>query len=152
MGITSKLIALSAILASLFAICPARACSNYSFTSNKTYSSCRDLPYVQAHLHWNYIPSTKQGWDAQAINLTGTGTAGSQALVAFRNSNWSAKAYLKYRENEITIFAVVGPLEKWNYHQPCLVVWKFVSSDTPWAHSTSGDNVKSMGTLDFLSG
>ncbi|XP_059664647.1 cytochrome b561 and DOMON domain-containing protein At5g47530-like [Cornus florida] len=93
------------ILASLFLISHAQTCSNYTFSSNRAFTSCTDLPHLQAHLHWNYIPSTgkleiayranqtSNGWVAWAINPTDTGMVGSQALVAFQNANGTMTVY-----------------------------------------------------------
>ncbi|KAH6788611.1 hypothetical protein C2S51_003617 [Perilla frutescens var. frutescens] len=81
------------------------SCHNHTFSSNRVFTSCTDLPSLEAHLHWTYIPSlTKlsiayrakqvpKGWIAWAINPTATGMIGSQALVAFRTSNGSMRVY-----------------------------------------------------------
>ncbi|KAI7738396.1 hypothetical protein M8C21_021526 [Ambrosia artemisiifolia] len=72
-------------------------CSSQKF-SNNLYSNCTDLPTLNASLYWNHInsssfsiafvapPSKPDGWIAWAINPTGTGMAGSQALIAFKDS------------------------------------------------------------------
>ncbi|RAL39355.1 hypothetical protein DM860_002888 [Cuscuta australis] len=90
---------------SLSAAVSSENCSTYAFRSNRTFSSCTDLPYLDAHLHWNYAPSTgkvtiayrakqaPQGWVAWGINPFETGMVGTQALVAFRASNGSMTAY-----------------------------------------------------------
>ncbi|KAK4743954.1 hypothetical protein SAY87_010266 [Trapa incisa] len=81
-------------------------CSKYKFSSNQVFSSCSDLPYLNAFLHWNYDTSTGKvqlayrhisvdtsKWVAWAINPTSTGMAGSQALVAYQLSDGSIRAY-----------------------------------------------------------
>lgn len=99
---------------------------------------------------------------------------GSQAIVAFRYSNGSMAVYPTpinsynpsmqpgalsfpvsnisaiYANNEMTIFAVVGPLSNGTTSNH---VWQAgpVSNDNPQIHSTSGPNVESMATIDFLS-
>ncbi|XP_052178248.1 cytochrome b561 and DOMON domain-containing protein At5g47530-like [Diospyros lotus] len=188
MATSSRAIALICILGSLFMVTSAQRCLSHTFTSNRVFSSCADLPYLQAHLHWNYVPSTRkaeiafrvsqasEGWIAWAINPTSTGMAGSQALVAFHNSNGSMTAYptpitsyspsmlpgalsfqvsnlsAEYIEDEMTIFAIVGPLD----HATSLShVWQAgssVSSNIPNMHATSGEHLQSMGKLNFLSG
>ncbi|KAK4493305.1 hypothetical protein RD792_017809 [Penstemon davidsonii] len=167
----------------------AQICSNNTFSPNKVYNSCIDLPYLGAHLHWNYNPSTRKvsiayratqisgGWIAWAINPTGTGMVGSQALVAFHNANGSMTVYstsitsynpsmqpsdLSFQVSNIsaqysntdmmTIFAVIGPLEE----NGTIVnqVWQAgtsVSSNIPQIHPTSPPNLQSMGKLNFLS-
>ncbi|XP_031126928.1 cytochrome b561 and DOMON domain-containing protein At5g47530-like [Ipomoea triloba] len=93
------------LLSSLFLLSSSQSCSNYTFNSNRTFSSCADLPYLDAHLHWNYMPSVRiaavayrarqaaQGWVAWGINPNATGMVGSQAIIAFRASNGSMMAY-----------------------------------------------------------
>ncbi|OVA09270.1 DOMON domain [Macleaya cordata] len=166
----------------------AQTCSNYTFSTNRVFSSCSNLPYLDAHLHWNYIASTKKieiayrapqtsnGWIAWGINPTGTGMAGSQAIVAFRHSNGSLVAYptqltsykpsmqpgtlsfpvsninTEYSNNEMAIFAVVGPLSNSTTVNHVWQAGTSVSNDVPQMHPTSGANVQSHGALDFLSG
>ncbi|KAF8414213.1 hypothetical protein HHK36_002213 [Tetracentron sinense] len=188
MAITFRPISMICTLMSLFLTSSAQTCSNYTFLTDRVFSSCRDLPYLQAHLHWNYSPSTKRieiayratqtstGWIAWAINPTGIGMAGSQALVAFRHSNGSMIAYptaltnynpsmqphalsfpvsnisTEHSNDEMIIFAVVGPLSN---NTTVNHVWQTGSSvlkNIPRIHPISGDNVQSMGTIDFHSG
>ncbi|KAK9285323.1 hypothetical protein L1049_024514 [Liquidambar formosana] len=188
MAITSRLILLFLIHISLFLNSSAQTCSNHTFSTNRVFSSCSDLPYLQAHIHWNYIPSTRRvqiayratqtstGWIAWAINPTGTGMVGSQAIVAFLNSNGSTTVYptpissynpsmqpgalsfkvsnisAEYSDNEMTIFAVVGPLNNGTTIDHVWQTGNSVSNNIPQMHATSGPNVQSMGRLDFLSG
>lgn len=105
MAISSTSAFLLSICVSLFIMSYAQTCSNYTFTNNRHFNSCVDLPYHNAHLYWNYFPSTKMvaiayrasqavtGWIAWAINPTQTGMVGSQALVAFQNSKGSMVTY-----------------------------------------------------------
>lgn len=101
---------------------------------------------------------------------------GSQALVAFHNANGSMTVYptpitsynpsmapgtlsvkvsnisAEYSRNQMTIFAVVGPLDNGTTVN---LVWQsgsLVSSDVPQMHHVSGENVNSMGRLNFLAG
>lgn len=82
------------------------SCHNYTFSSNRLFTSCTHLPSLEAHLHWSYTPTLSQtvsiayrakqvpkGWIAWAINPTSTGMVGSQALVAFLSPNGSMRAY-----------------------------------------------------------
>lgn len=174
-------------LSPLLLVSSAQTCSSFTFTSTRSYMSCIDLPYLDAHLHWNYTPSTgkislayrakqsSQGWIAWAINPSRAGMVGSQALVAFHNTNGSMMAYptsitsynpsllpgslsfqvsnisTEYLDNEMTIFAVLGPLEDATtvYH-----VWQAgstVLNNIPQSHPLSPPNLHSTGTLSFLS-
>ncbi|WOL13661.1 cytochrome b561 and DOMON domain-containing protein [Canna indica] len=81
------------------------SCSSYTFSSNKVFSSCTDLPYLGASLHYNHDASTNKvsvafkapqssaGWVAWGLNPNGTKMVGSQAVVAFFHSNGSMVAY-----------------------------------------------------------
>ncbi|XP_024984585.1 cytochrome b561 and DOMON domain-containing protein At5g47530-like [Cynara cardunculus var. scolymus] len=168
----------------------AQSCSNYAFkTNNKVFSACNDLPVLNSFLHYTYNPSSKtlkiayrrtnidpSKWVAWAINPTSKGMVGSQALVAFRQSNGKMRVYTSpvtgystqlpegdlsfpvselsaaYSDKEMIIFATLGlqNVSIINLNQ----VWQDggVSGNAPMAHVTSGDNVKSMGTLNVLSG
>ncbi|KAH7862620.1 hypothetical protein Vadar_007290 [Vaccinium darrowii] len=77
-------------------------CTSQTFTNNKLYSNCLDLPSLSSYLHYTYTPSnsslsiafqatpaTSSGWISWAINPTSAGMAGSQALLAFKASNGS---------------------------------------------------------------
>lgn len=188
MASTSKLESILCIVVSLLLVSSAQTCSNYTFSTNRVFSSCSDLPYLQAHLHWNYISSTKRvqiayratqasdGWIAWGINPTGTGMVGSQAIVALRHSKGSMTAYTtaitgyspsmnpgtlsfsvsnisaEYSHNEMRIFAVIGPLSNGTVVNHVWQSGSSVSNDIPQMHSTSGENVQSIGKLDFQSG
>ena len=101
---------------------------------------------------------------------------GSQAIVAFRSSNGSMTSYptaitsyspsmqpsslsfqvsnvsVEYNKGEMTIFAVVGPLPNGTSVNLVWQAGNSVSNNIPQGHPTSGPNVQSMETLDFLSG
>ncbi|GJZ57069.1 cytochrome b561 and DOMON domain-containing protein-like protein [Tanacetum coccineum] len=166
----------------------AQTCSNYAFSSNKVFSACNDLPVLNSFLHYTYNPSSQSltiayrhtnvdssKWVAWAINPTSQGMAGSQALVAFQQSDGSMRAYTSpitgystqmaegdlsfpvsdlsatYSNKEIIIYATLG-LQ--NVSSTLNQVWQEgqLSGNAPTPHSTSGDNVRSMGTLNVLSG
>ncbi|XP_011100617.1 cytochrome b561 and DOMON domain-containing protein At5g47530-like [Sesamum indicum] len=173
------------VLVSVFVASSAETCSNSTFSLNRVYNSCSDLPYFGAHLHWNYIPSLRKvsiayrarqistGWIAWAINPTGTGMVGSQALVAFRNDNGSMTVYptsitsynpsmlpgelsfqvsnisAEYKHNEMTIYAIVGPLENGTIVNHVWQAGNSVSSNIPQIHSMSSSHLQSMGKIDF---
>ncbi|XWS76016.1 hypothetical protein CRYUN_Cryun01aG0141500 [Craigia yunnanensis] len=74
-------------------------CSSQQFTQNQVFSNCLDLPSLSSYLHFSYdssnttlsiafiaTPSKSDGWIAWAINPKATGMAGSQSLIAYKNS------------------------------------------------------------------
>ncbi|XP_065852684.1 cytochrome b561 and DOMON domain-containing protein At5g47530 [Euphorbia lathyris] len=85
----------------------AQTCSTYSFSTNKIYDSCHDLPNLSSFLHYTYNSSgggildiafrqtglTSSQWAAWAINPKSSGMVGSQALVAYPTSDGTVKAY-----------------------------------------------------------
>ncbi|XP_058093496.1 cytochrome b561 and DOMON domain-containing protein At3g25290-like [Magnolia sinica] len=77
-------------------------CTSQTFSNNKVYSLCTDLPHLNSYLHWTYDssnsslsiaftapPAKSNGWISWGINPTATGMIGSQALIAYRPSNGS---------------------------------------------------------------
>ncbi|XP_064958321.1 cytochrome b561 and DOMON domain-containing protein At5g47530-like [Musa acuminata AAA Group] len=163
----------------------AQTCSGYTFSDNKVFSSCTDLPHLGASLYYDRdasantvsvafkAPQTSTGWVAWGLNPNATKMVGSQAIVAFLHSNGSMMAYptqldsyapsmapaalsfpvndvsAEYVNKEMIIFATLGLVgggTKFNQ------VWQegsTVLNDVPKAHSTRGDNIKSLGTIDF---
>ncbi|XVF21302.1 hypothetical protein REPUB_Repub12eG0079200 [Reevesia pubescens] len=74
-------------------------CSSQNLTENEVYANCLDLPSLSSYLHFSYdssnttlsvafiaTPSKSGGWIAWAINPKDTGMAGSQSLLAYKNS------------------------------------------------------------------
>lgn len=97
---------ISSILVSVFFITHAQTCAKYSFASNKVFSNCNDLPYLNSFLHYTHNPSsqtthiafrhigiTTPKWVAWGINTQSKGMVGTQALVAFRKSNGTMSVY-----------------------------------------------------------
>jgi hypothetical protein len=188
MAITSTPALFISILLSLVIISSAQSCSKYTFPGNQAFNSCIDLPFLQANLHWNYMPSTRTvhiayranqtstGWIAWAINPNGAGMVGSQALVAFHNSNGSLTAYptpitsyttsmrpgalsfhvsnisATYADNQMSIFAMLGPLQNGTAVNHVWQAGNSVINDIPSSHATTVPNIQSLGTLNFLSG
>ncbi|KAL0363145.1 UNVERIFIED_CONTAM: cytochrome and DOMON domain-containing protein [Sesamum calycinum] len=176
------------VLFSLSITSHAQSCAKYNFASNQIFSSCNDLPYLNSFLHWNYDQSAKtvkiayrhtgvssSRWVAWAINPSGQGMVGAQALVAFQKSDGTMRAYTApiagyqtqlqegdlsfpvsdlsatYARNEIVIFAT---LKLDGLNSTVNQVWQEgpLSGDSPAMHPTSGPNVQSMGTVNLLSG
>lgn len=95
---------MTCILVVFIRISPAQTCSNYTFIDNRMFSSCKDLPFFKAHFHWSYHPSNKSmniayraqsstEWVAWGINSMRYAMVGTQAIVEFRNSNGTIRAY-----------------------------------------------------------
>ncbi|GAA0143859.1 hypothetical protein LIER_35821 [Lithospermum erythrorhizon] len=126
---------------------------------------------------YRHVGVTTSNWVAWALNPTGSGMSGSQSLVAFQNSSGVVSAHTSpisgYRTqlqpaplsfgvpridcefrsgaNEMIIYATLQlPTGQTRFTQ----VWQFgqVSNGVPQEHTTSGDNLRSTGTVDFLSG
>ncbi|KAK9055621.1 hypothetical protein SSX86_026706 [Deinandra increscens subsp. villosa] len=165
-------------------------CTTQKFTNNKLYNHCNDLPHLNSYLHWSLDaskttlsvaflapPATASGWIAWALNPTGDGMAGAQALLAYKASNGSmvVKTYnissyssiiegelgfdvkekrAEYSDGVMKIFATVVLPEKGvttvNH------VWQVgpsVSEDgIPAKHAFLPANLGAKGRLDLLSG
>ncbi|XP_054776508.1 cytochrome b561 and DOMON domain-containing protein At4g17280-like [Prosopis cineraria] len=104
-----KLVLGFSALTSLFLTSSAQNCNNYTFNSSRVFSNCRDLPYLNSHLHWTFNQSTGQldvayrhdginstnRWVAWALNPAGSlasAMPGAQALVAILQ-NGTVRAY-----------------------------------------------------------
>ncbi|CAN8267116.1 unnamed protein product [Cochlearia groenlandica] len=167
----------------------AQTCSNYKFTSNHLFDSCNDLPVLDSFLHYTYDSSsgnlriayrhtklTSPKWVAWAVNPTSTGMVGSQAIVAYPQSDGSIRVYTSpirsyqtslqeadlsfnvsdlsatYQNNEIIVFATMNlPIAN---GENINTVWQdgSLSGNNPMPHSTSGNNVRSVSTLNLVSG
>ncbi|CAL5082212.1 unnamed protein product [Urochloa decumbens] len=85
-------------------------CVGETFSSNRAYASCSDLPRLGASVHWTYdrasgdlsvafvaSPAAPGGWVAWGLNPSGDGMPGTQALVAgpFTNAgaSWAVRTY-----------------------------------------------------------
>ncbi|PWZ13634.1 Cytochrome b561 and DOMON domain-containing protein [Zea mays] len=106
---------LAACILTLLAPPPARAagggrCAGESFSANRAYAACNDLPRLGASVHWTYdrasgdlhvafvaAPAAPGGWVAWALNPSGDGMAGAQALVAGPfpdgGGTWAVRTY-----------------------------------------------------------
>lgn len=82
-------------------------CGTHTLSNNQQYASCSDLPQLNSFLYWTYDSTAgtaniafrvtgvnpTSNWIAWALNPTGSGMTGAQALVAYRNSSSSIHAY-----------------------------------------------------------
>lgn len=106
MGTTRLMVIFGILFSLLLSSASAQSCAKYNFASNKVFSTCGDLPYLNSYLHWTYNPSSQSlqiafrrtgtsssRWVAWAINPSSPGMVGSQALVAFQKSDGTMRAY-----------------------------------------------------------
>ncbi|GMG98743.1 hypothetical protein Nepgr_000583 [Nepenthes gracilis] len=172
----------------VFSTTRSQSCSSYTFSNNRLYSACTDLPFLNAFLHWTYYPSSGtadvafrvngvsiSNWVAWAINPTGVGMQGAQALVAVQNSSGILQAYTSNVQtyettlaesllsfsvsslsaemsgNQMMIFATVQLPDN---NTSVTQVWQVgpVTGGSPQPHAQTGDNLKSVGSVDLLSG
>ncbi|KAK3036908.1 hypothetical protein RJ639_030873 [Escallonia herrerae] len=111
-----RLVLFSHVLISSVLPSSAQSCSNHAFASNKVFTTCSDLPYLDSFLYWTYNPSSQtlqiayrrmkiasSRWVAWAINPNATGMEKSQALVAFQQPDGTMKAYTSPVENYSTL-------------------------------------------------
>ncbi|KAL2932742.1 hypothetical protein RDABS01_015861 [Bienertia sinuspersici] len=171
------------LLLTLFNVSSSSTCSSPKLTSS--FNSCNQLPTLSSSLHFTYNPSNKSlsiaftatppsasGWVAWGINPTSTGMAGTQAILAYKDTDGSMsvktfnissysdivegklafKVYEKravYNSDDksITIFATVE-----NSGAKINHVWQVgpgVSKGFPEKHEFQTDNLQSKATLDL---
>ncbi|XP_020580281.1 cytochrome b561 and DOMON domain-containing protein At5g47530-like [Phalaenopsis equestris] len=167
---------------------PQQSCTLDNFSKNRIFTLCNSLPELSSTLHWTYhasnstvdiayrAPQSADGWIAWALNPTGSGMIGAQAIFAFLDSTGSMTAIsyplantsptvsnisLSYKvysmESEFAngvmiIYATIElPGNKTRINQ----VWQvsdLFTNGFPNGHRTTGPNVLSTGVLDLLSG
>lgn len=189
MAVSSRIF-LIATMAFLFSPAAALTCTSQTFSPNVSFANCTDLPTLKAYLHWTYDPAAKpnptlsiafiappadsDGWVAWALNPKAPAMIGSQALVAFKQSNGSTvvKTYnissygpiseskisyelldksAEYSDGVFRIFAKLVLPEVDEVNQ----VWQVgasVKDGVPQKHAFLADNLGSKGTLQLTSG
>ncbi|OIS98985.1 PREDICTED: cytochrome b561 and DOMON domain-containing protein At3g25290-like [Nicotiana attenuata] len=165
------------------------SCTSQKFTKNRIYEHCNDLPHLNCYIHWNYnskdfslnlafvaTPTKPNGWIAWGINPNATGMVGTQALIAFKQSNGSivAKTFklnsyksivpgeLAYRVTNIeamysngmmVIFASVKlPEGMKELNQVWQVGSSVLNGTFPGIHDFQPENLNSKGKLDLMKG
>ncbi|KAJ7946389.1 Cytochrome b561 and DOMON domain-containing protein [Quillaja saponaria] len=103
-----RLVLACSVLVALFFTSSAQTCKSYSFSDNREFPTCADLPQLNSVLHWNYTQAsgilqlayrhtgiTSTGtWVAWAINPNNnlnSAMPGAQALVAILPSNGTTR-------------------------------------------------------------
>ncbi|KAL4558525.1 hypothetical protein LXL04_036726 [Taraxacum kok-saghyz] len=156
------------------------------FANKKPYSNCTDLPTLNSTLHWTFTPrnsslsvaftappATPNGWISWAINPTKTGMLGSQALIAFKNSNgsmvvrtYNLSSYASIEEGKISfevpessaefsdgvmkLFATVKLPETMTEVNHVWQVGGSVKDGVPVKHGFMPANLKAMGKLELV--
>ncbi|KAJ8748591.1 hypothetical protein K2173_007581 [Erythroxylum novogranatense] len=188
MGRTIQILLLSCVLG-IFSCVPSLAqdCASYSFSKNQVYTTCASLPVLSSFLHWTLHPSNNtvdvafrrsgsaaSNWIAWGLNPSGQRMAGTQALIAYRFSNGSVRAYTssitasptmlqsnlsfevpsltaEYTNGDMIIHATLqlnSNLLSTNQ------VWQEgpVTSDNPGQHAMASANMQAVGSINFQSG
>ncbi|KAK4270153.1 hypothetical protein QN277_023232 [Acacia crassicarpa] len=182
---SSLIFAISAIFFALsFSSVQTLTCTSQKLPDKKVFSNCTDLPSLGATLHYSYnatnnslsigyvaTPAKSGGWVSWALNPTGQGMLGAQAIIAFKsNSTVVPKTYnlTSYKgieesklsfevwdlsavesDGEITILASVkvpGKPDKLNQ------VWQVgpsVTNGVPDMHALTSANTKAKSTLSL---
>ena len=175
------------ILISLFSRAISLTCTTQKFTNNQAYPNCLDLPVLNSFLHWNFdssnsslsvvfvaAPAKSDGWVSWAINPTGSGMVGAQALIAFKNKSamtvktYNIKSYssivpeklsfevwdMRAEESDglMSIFAKVKVPEKTDTLNHVWQVGPSVSDGIPAKHEFQPANLNSKGTLSLNGG
>ncbi|KAG5232049.1 cytochrome b561 and DOMON domain-containing protein [Salix suchowensis] len=149
----------------------AQTCGNYTFSGNRSFSTCNDLPQLSCSLHWNYHPSNmtadiafrKSGastsnWISWSLNPRRARMAGSQALVAYRQSDGSMYAYTTQLDGNPNMqpggLSFDVPRITANILRSTNQVWQEgpMKGGNPGTHSFSGQNGRSVGTVNFVNG
>ncbi|XP_010906737.2 cytochrome b561 and DOMON domain-containing protein At3g25290 [Elaeis guineensis] len=166
-----------------------KTCSSHTFSKNRLFATCHDLPHLSAALHWTYdaanstlsiafaaSPSHSGGWVAWALNPTGSGMVGAQAVVGLRQSGGSlvAKTFnisaygpvtpspiafetwgLEAEEDTTGIMTVFAKLKLPSNVTKMNQAWQVGPSSTdglPSKHDFGVENLNAKGTLNVVSG
>ncbi|GAB4841477.1 hypothetical protein Ancab_022193 [Ancistrocladus abbreviatus] len=161
-------------------------CKMQRFTIGRRFNSCIDLPYHNAFLHWTYDaaksslsmaftakPAMPDGWIAWAINPTGSGMVGSQALVAFKKPDSSMtvktvdiQSYHSVKEGPLSFNISNMSAEFSDDHMIIFATWRLpdktetvnqvwqvgpsVANGKPERHDLHDANLASKGRLSLL--
>ncbi|KAL9269932.1 Cytochrome b561 and DOMON domain-containing protein [Drosera capensis] len=161
-----------------------------TFSNKKSYTTCTALPVLSSTLYWTYSPATgtadiafsatgitSSNWVAWALNPSGSGMGGSQALVAYKNSSGAIHVYTssvasnsasteltqsalsfdvtnlagEMTGSQMVIFGTVTlPGNETTLNQ----VWQVgpLSGESPAGHDLDSAHTSSSGTVNFLTG
>ncbi|XP_062200034.1 cytochrome b561 and DOMON domain-containing protein At5g47530-like [Phragmites australis] len=163
-------------------------CAGEAFSANRAYAACSDLPRLGASVHWTYdrasgdlfvafvaAPAAPGGWVAWALNPSGDGMPGAQALVALPSSDgaaWAVRTYnlsgyalgepgpIAFKATDLAAelgadgrVRVFGRLKLGHGMGVLNQVWQVgaaVSGGNPAPHAMGGDNLAAKAKLDLL--
>ncbi|GKU85940.1 hypothetical protein SLEP1_g537 [Rubroshorea leprosula] len=164
------------------------SCTSDKLSNTKIqYPNCTDLSTLNATLHYSYnvatsslsiaflaAPAKPEGWVAWALNPTGSGMVGAQALIAFKSNSslivkkYSITSYSKIEETNIlafdvsdlraeagadgkfVIYATVKVPEKAELVNMVWQVGGMVAQGHPMRHAMSDENLKAKGALQLV--
>ncbi|XP_009144614.1 cytochrome b561 and DOMON domain-containing protein At4g17280 [Brassica rapa] len=130
------------------------------------------------HIAYRHTKLTSGKWVAWAVNPTSTGMVGAQAIVAYPQSDGTVRVYTSpirsyqtslqegdlsfnvsrlsatYENNEMVILASLSLAQDLGNGGTINTVWQdgSMSGNSPLPHPTSGNNVRSVSTLNVVSG
>ncbi|KAK2662597.1 hypothetical protein Ddye_001171 [Dipteronia dyeriana] len=155
-----------------------------SLKGNHKFDQCVDLPTLDSYLHYTYnasnsslsiafmaSPEKPEGWIAWAINPTGTGMVGSQALIAYKSSDkgvvvktYNITSYGPVNESKLSFEAwnlsaeatsngsliIYGSMKVAEKAEKLNLVWQVgsqVQDGKPRKHAVLPQNLKAKDTL-----
>jgi len=130
------------------------------------------------HIAYRHTKLTTGKWVAWAVNPTSTGMVGAQAIVAYPQSDGTVRVYTSpirsyqtsllegdlsfnvsglsatYQNNEIVVLASLKLAQDLGNGGTINTVWQdgSMSGNSLLPHPTSGNNVRSVSTLNLVSG
>ncbi|GLU08022.1 hypothetical protein SLE2022_249520 [Rubroshorea leprosula] len=123
MSFPSLILFLSFWVSLMSPVCSLNCTSEKLPDSKKTFVNCSDLPTLNATLHYTYdatnsslsvafvaAPATPEGWTAWAINPTGTGMLGAQALIALKS-----KGSLLVKKYNLSSYSSIQEVDKLSF-------------------------------------
>uniref|UniRef100_A0A1J3DJP4 Cytochrome b561 and DOMON domain-containing protein n=1 Tax=Noccaea caerulescens TaxID=107243 RepID=A0A1J3DJP4_NOCCA len=130
------------------------------------------------HIAYRHTKLTSGKWVAWAVNPTSTGMVGAQAIVAYPQTDGTVRVYTSpirsyqtslqegdlsfnvsglsatYENNEMVVLASLKLSQDLGNGGTINTVWQdgSMSGNSPLSHPTSGNNVRSMSTINLVSG
>ncbi|KAH7547776.1 hypothetical protein ACOSQ2_033343 [Xanthoceras sorbifolium] len=163
-------------------------CTSQTLKNKEKFDKCLDLPVLDSYLHYSYNatnsslsiafvapPAKPQGWIAWAINPTGQGMIGSQALLAFKSDNkvvvktLDVSSFSSISESKLSFetwdlsgeatsngnLVIYGSMKVEEKAEMLNQVWQVgseVEDGMPLKHGFQPENMKSKGTLVLAGG
>ncbi|KAK0589067.1 hypothetical protein LWI29_009174 [Acer saccharum] len=183
---SSSTVAVLGLCVCLVLISPAVSltCSTSQISKSKhKFDQCVDLPTLDSYLHYSYnatnsslsiafvaSPAKPEGWIAWAINPTGTGMSGSQALIAYKSNHtavvktYDITSYSSVNESKLSFetwdlkaeatsngsLIIYGSMKVAEKAEKLNQVWQVgseVQDGKPRKHAFLPQNINAKGTL-----